>query len=584
MRAISIIENEIEEYLTGQVQISDGYWFSQHRLVKRIMIYANSVYPDGKIDSQGNYKYWFDINGPRIDAEVKNIDFDTKDVFLFSDRPKDSTPLFIANARLRDWLKETGEATEINDSVEEGSGWGNVVWKKTKDGHFKVDLKNFYVINQTAKSLDDTPAIERQELTQSDLREKKDVWKNVDNVIEKAGRKQFRSMLDQNYKADERKETLYYEIFERNGEISEKDLFEAQKKEGGDENKYILAKIIVTGIGPQPDSTDKSNEKFILFAEELKEMPYKEYHRGRYEGRWMRKGIFEILFDIQTRANEIGNQIARGLEWASKTIFQTPDKLIAQNVITDMLNGHIVKTQSLSQVQTRMEGFDQLIADWNRLMKEADRLTNAFEIIQGETQPSGTPFRLGAILNINANKLYNFIREKLGLVYEKIFEEWIIPELIKDLKTKDILRIANDEEFLKRYYGAVANSWYLRNLLSIGPHTREEAEALKQNKIKELQERPQALIKYSREMFKDFKPRAKVVITGENVRIRTELESLRTFIALETDPVRRTALVEKAMRLTGIDAESLPKSTPEQMTGRRVPQEQPQPTLEEAVT
>ena len=579
MKVISIIEREIEEYLTGQVQISDGYWFSQHRLIKRIMIYDNGVYPDGKIDSQGNYKYWFDIIGPRIDSEVKNVDFDTKNVFLFSDKAKDSTPLFLANAKLRDFLKETGKATEINESVEQGAGWGNVVWKKIKDNYFKPDLKNFYVINQTARTLNETPVIERAELTQSDLRKKKGTWNNVTEALLTAGRKQFRSMLDQNYKADEEKETLYYEVFERNGEVSEEALFEAQGKEGGDKDKYILAKVIVTGIGPQSESQDKSSEKIVLFAEEIKEMPYKEYHRGRYKGRWMRAGIVEILFDIQTRANEIGNQIARGLEWASKTIFQTNDKLIAQNVMTDMLNGHIVKTTGLKQVQTRMEGFDQLIADWNRLMKEADRLTNSFEIVQGETLPSGTPFRLGALLNVNANKLYEFIREKLGLVYEKIFEEWIIPDLIKELKGKEILRIADDENFLKRYYGAIANSWYLRNLFAIGPHTREEAETLKQNKIKELQERPQALIKNSKEMFKDFKPRAKVVITGENVRIATELESLSTFIALEQDPIRRTALIEKAMRLTGIDAESLPKSTPEQMSGRKLPQEQPKEKL-----
>ncbi len=579
MKVISIIEREIEEYLTGQVQISDGYWFSQHRLIKRIMIYDNGVYPDGKIDSQGNYKYWFDIIGPRIDSEVKNVDFDTKNVFLFSDKAKDSTPLFLANAKLRDFLKETGKATEINESVEQGAGWGNVVWKKIKDNYFKPDLKNFYVINQTARTLNETPVIERAELTQSDLRKKKGTWNNVTEALLTAGRKQFRSMLDQNYKADEEKETLYYEVFERNGEVSEEALFEAQGKEGGDKDKYILAKVIVTGIGPQSESQDKSSEKIVLFAEEIKEMPYKEYHRGRYKGRWMRAGIVEILFDIQTRANEIGNQIARGLEWASKTIFQTNDKLIAQNVMTDMLNGHIVKTTGLKQVQTRMEGFDQLIADWNRLMKEADRLTNSFEIVQGETLPSGTPFRLGALLNVNANKLYEFIREKLGLVYEKIFEEWIIPDLIKELKGKEILRIADDENFLKRYYGAIANSWYLRNLFAIGPHTREEAETLKQNKIKELQERPQALIKYSKGMFKDFKPRAKVVITGENVRIATELESLSTFIALEQDPIRRTALIEKAMRLTGIDAESLPKSTPEQMSGRKLPQEQPKEKL-----
>ena len=75
--------------------------------------------------------------------------------------------------------------------------------------------------------------------------------------------------------------TKYYEIYERNGEISEKDLLEAQGKgTSGDENKFVNAKIIVAGL----KKGDKG-EKYVLFAEEIKRKPYTEAHRGRYEGR-----------------------------------------------------------------------------------------------------------------------------------------------------------------------------------------------------------------------------------------------------------------------------------------------------------
>jgi hypothetical protein len=42
------------------------------------------------------------------------------------------------------------------------------------------------------------------------------------------------------------------------------------------------------------------------------------------------------------------------------------------------------------------------------------------------------------------------------------------------------------------------------------------------------------------------------------------LESLASFITLETDPVRRSALIEMAMAKKGLDISSLPKTPPVQ--------------------
>jgi len=552
MEIFSIIETEIQNYLQGSVPISKGYSFSQAKLVNRIVLYKNCIYQTGKTDSQGKYKYWFDIISPRIDSEVKNIDFDTKDIILYSDKRNDATAVFLTSARMKEWMRETGQAVKLNESVEDSTGWGNVVWKKIKDGYEKVDLKNFYVINQTAETLEETPAIERHILTQSDLRAKNDVWENVEEVIKNCGDKSFTTTEDT---SSEAKQTPYYTIYERNGEVSEKTLKEAKGKEGGSEDKYVLAKIITAGVKKE------KGEKYVLFAEEIKEMPYKEYHRGRYSGRWFRTGLYEVLFDIQTRANEIGNQISRGLEWASKTIFRSKDRLIVQNILTDMMSGDIIKADELSQVEVRMQGIDQLIADWNRLMDMANRLCNSFEVVTGESLPSGTPFRLGALMNVNANKLFDFIREKLSLAVQSIFQDWILPDLIKDLKAKDILRLTGNSDYLKRYYEMVVNSWYLRNLIALGPHSSEQAEMMKDLKLKEIQARPEALVKLSKKMFEGFKPRCQVIISAESVNLMAELETLYSFIQLEQDPIRRNYLLDMAYVRKGINIDSMPRTT-----------------------
>lgn len=579
MQLAHLIQNEIDNYINNNVTISRGNRFSQWKLVNRIMLYQNQVYPTGKLDTQANYKYWYDITGPRVDTEVKNIDFDTKDIIVTSDARKDAVPIFVINASNRKYMRESGEADRLNDAIEIFSAWGNIVWKKTKDGYEIVDLKNFFVINQTAETLKDTPAVERHMLTQSQIRSKQDVWKNIDELLEKTANKYFSPVEEV---VEDPTQIPYYEVFERNGEISEAMLFDAMRetnpefRDQGDPDKYILSKIVIGGLSKGAESG-----QIILFAQDISEMPYREAHRGKFKGRWFREGLIELLLDPQTRANEIGNQIARGLEWASKMLFQSKERLIAQNILTDLVSGDIIESQDFKQVEMRMQGLDQLIADWNRNLSTADAIANSREIAQGESLPSGTPFRLAALLNINTNKLFAFIRQRFGIGLQEVYEDWILPGLIKDLKQKDVLDLTGDSEYLIIFQNMVIESWYLRNLIAIGPHTREQAIGLKIQKLEELKQKKEASIKLTKKLFENVKPRVYVTITGEGINLASELESLRSFIQLETDPVRRTALIEMAMTKKGMDVASLPKTPPETLAPKPGVTRQSAPTEEE---
>jgi len=557
------IEQEINSYQDDTIDLAEGVPYSQFKLVRRISLYENKVYPKGKLDSQGDYKYWYDIISPRVGGEVKNIDFDSNNILIYSESYKDRLAVYLSNLSLGQWMKTTGQSEELNDAVEEFSALGNVVWKKVKGGYERVDLKNFYVINQTAKTLKDSAVIERHLLTQSDLRNKEGVWENIEEVIKSCGNKEFSTVESATASSTT---NPYYEIYERNGEIKESALFEAQGKNGGSDEKFVLAKIIVAGASKNTKST-----RLVLFAKPLTEIPYKEAHRGRYKGKWWREGMYEILFDCQTRANQLGNQIAKGLEWASRTIFRTADDTFVTNLLTDLRNGDVLRARDLSQVDVRMQGLDQMMVDWNRNIQTADQLANSYEVVQGQTMPSNTPFRLGALLDQNANKLFDFLREKLSIGLRILIEGWVLPELLKDLKAQKIINLTNSEENLKDFYQMVVNAWYLKNLLTLPPHSPEIAQTLKEAKLEQLIIDKKAEVEIVKGFWDDFEPRVKVVITGENVRLAAEMESLFSFIQLETDPVRRSYLVEMAMAKQNIDISSLPRSTPEQLLGNQQP-------------
>lgn len=570
----SQIEQEIQQYLTEKVEVGDGYDFSQAKLVRRIGLFETHTYPTGKFDSQGNYKFWFDIITPRIDSEVKNIDLDTRDASIYSPRKIDALPMIVANLALDEYMRTTGQAEELNTAVEEFSGWGNVLWKKVRKSYERCDLRNTYVINQTARTVDQTPIIERHTFLQSELRAMEGKWSNVSDVVTHCASKTYKT----DAQSLEQETTIpYYEVYERNGEVCLKDLKEVhnQQVNPGDENKYVFARVVAAGV---KSSATGVSIKYILFAGELKGKKnsdiYKEAHRGRYKGRWWREGLYELLFDIQVRANQIGNQMAQGLELAAKNVFQSPDKLVVQNVMTDIRNGDIIKASDLKHVEVRMNGFDQLANEWNRLIQLANDIANSREVVTGDSMPSGTPFRLGALYNQNANKLFDLLREKLSIPLSELFEEWIAPGLCENITAKEILRLTGDSDMLARLHHLIVEDWYLQNLIAIGPHSPEEALMLKSQKLLELQSRPQLLMKGVADAFENFVPHATVEISGENSRKGVMMETYGNFIQMELDPVRRSHMIEAAMKRAGLDVGGMPRLSPEQLA----PQGPAQPT------
>ena len=542
----SRIESEISMYLSRRIELSEGVFFSQHKTINRIYKFKNRDLSGSKINADLTYDYYFDIISPRADSEVKNLRFDTKHILVFSQNPRRDFPaVFIANASLKSWMAENGEDDKLKAAVEEFVGNGNIGFKRIDGGYEIVDPLNTYITQQQAETVDDTDIIERHEMTASELKSMKP-WEHVDEVIKELGGKSFK-ITAQTTSSDTT--SNQFEVFEFTGEVSEKEFNEAKGLEGGDEHKYFLAKVIVAGL-----KEGGTGEKFTLFAEQLKGKMSDHYiyaHRGRYEGRFWRVGMYELLFDHQIRANEIGNQLASGLGWSSKVIFKSKNPSVLQNIRADVENGDVIITDDLDQVSVRMQGMDQLIADWNRVMMDADRLSNSLEVTRGESLPAGTPFRMGMLLDQNAGKMFTLLRQKITLPYKRVFREWVIPQLVKDLTGKDVIQLVGEVDFLDQLREIMAENWYAQNLVQIGPHTRKVAEAIKAEKLDELR-RVDPVIENTKEIWQGVLPRLFVTITGENSDLQDQLQDLISLMSFEQDPTRIAWMLDTIYKSRGI--------------------------------
>lgn len=562
---MSRLRSIITTYQTGSIEVSPGSFFSQKDMVEKVFSFKNTDLAEDKLDTDGSYRYYFDIITPRVGAEVKNLRIDSKNILLFSNNPRlDFSPVFLANLALSEWLAESGHDLLLKDSVFQFVELGNVGFKRTGDGFCLVDALNLYVSNQMAETVEDTDLVERVQLTPVQMMSH-DKWDReaVERALENHKGTSF-SATDQSTEAENSSDV--YELFEFTGVLSEAEYNEIKGIDGGDEHNYFIGKVIVSGL----QQGEQTAPPEIVYCQEAKGKKmsdlYMFAHRGPYSGRFWRKGLIETLIDHQIRANEIANDIAQGLSWASKTIFRSRDKLILQNVRADLDNGAIIEAEDFTQVDVRMQSIDQLIADWNRLMVDADRLSNSVEIVRGEGMPAGTPFRLGALMDQNAGLLFVLYRQQLTLPYKRVFREWVLKDFVKDMTGKDIFRLSGDENQLQGFREVIVESWYVDNLVHIGPHTKEQAEELKQEKMDELA-KSDPVIKNAKEVWDGVLPRMFVTITGENSDLQDQVQDLVNLVNFEQDPGRRNWILDSIYKIRGIP---IPPAAPPQ------PQQQPQ--------
>jgi hypothetical protein len=252
--------------------------------VRRVRLFQNRIYPNGKVTTDGSYKGWYDIIHPAVNNEVKNLRFESRNILPFSTAPvQDFAPVFILNAAMAEYNRDNMVDEELNDAVEIFSSMGNILWKDCGKEYEVCDFENTYITNQTAKTVDETAIIQRAQYTQSQLRAKTE-WKNVEDVIENCGKKERKQTGDT---TEVESTSPVYTVYERNGEVSEKELYEAQGKDGGDDTKYLLARIIVAA------DDYSGGKKFVVYAEPFpanKKMSdvFLEAHRGPYNGKWFR--------------------------------------------------------------------------------------------------------------------------------------------------------------------------------------------------------------------------------------------------------------------------------------------------------
>ena len=388
--------------------------YSQWQTLRMVEYYTNSRYLSGQNDARGYMKPFFNLVNANVDVSVVATDIDTKDMTLHTDKSNMYIRTFLLTHELRKWMNTVNFGGTLNRMGETRARYGGVLIKKVarKNGmNFEVvDWRNVITRHDT---ITDGLMVERHFMTPQDLYEKRTIWDAdaVASLIKVAG------------KSDKG----YVEVFELHGVLSDDNL-------GGSKNEYSRQTHILSYEG------DKDG--IYLYGEKTPENKYKFLPWEQRNGRGLGVGVVEQGEEAQVATNDIILKEKEALDLASKTVLSTTSSKIANNNLRDLDTGTILLLDQASRidpvnlVNNAMPQLNEVMEKW---FLQFERATSTYETQRGEAPPSGTPFRLGALVQQQSGSRFEYLREGMGIFLNEVFTDWILPDLRKKLNRQHTL-------------------------------------------------------------------------------------------------------------------------------------------------
>ena len=445
--AVKDLENNYE---FGYITILDGLIFSQWKTIRMCEFYANSKYintghngtglsgANANVDELGRDAPFYNIVNYRVTIAKVATDLDIKDIDITSDDPKHYVRAMLLRKEAYEWMKENNFAQFLNRMGYTRAKYGGVLVKKYEEkGDLELQVVQWKNAITDQINVIDNPIVERHYMTHADLLKKREVWDNVEDVLEEA--KDINSAKAYGVKEISNRICVY----ELTGEFPREYLKQCKGEEiqDDDEYEYTLQQYFIA---------DVYGKTTVLYSGELKESPYDYLAWEEMEGRALGRGVIEDAEEAQVWTNDSVKNEKSAMDLAGKVVLKTTSKKIGNNIL-EVDNGKIFELEEgkelevLNLVPSALGEFQNQVDKWRQ---QADGATSSYDSITGEQPPANTPYSQTALLNQVASKPFDYRREEAGIFLTRIFEKWIIPHLIKKLKKKHILASDFDEDEL----------------------------------------------------------------------------------------------------------------------------------------
>lgn len=450
-----IVRKLEEDYTNGNTTISKYVDHDMYETLNKIDAYMSSVHTSGSQDSIGRDKPFFNIVTAARNVWFRATDIDRKHIKIKAAKIEQYLITMAAQMKLRSWMKKAAFGVFLNEWGRTLATYGSAVTKFVeKDGELIASVVPWNRIICDPIDFDASPKIEVLEFTPAQLRKQK----GYDQEMVKQLLQDLQAREDLNkQKKDNR--SNYIRVYEIHDEFSVAQYKESKgiEPEEGDENIFKQQMHVISFVGKSGRGRKTEYQDYTLYSGYEKKNPYLKDDLITEDGRTLGIGAVEHLFEAQWMVNHSAKQIKDTLDFASLMILQTGDgSLVGRNVLNSLITGDVLvfdKNQDpngLQQVNnahdiTQIQAFS---SQWQNLAKE---ITATPDAIRGNTQPSGTAYRLQQLITNESHSLFELMTENKGLAIERMFREFVLPYIKTQLDTSEEITDILDSQGITQF-------------------------------------------------------------------------------------------------------------------------------------
>lgn len=533
-RLYTEVEDIILDYETRNVQIMPGLLFNAWKMIKTAEFYSNSKYLFGNQDDFGRDKPFYNITNYRVTLAKVATDLDIKDVQIGSDNPEHYVHSMLLQKEAYEWMKATNFAEFLNDMGQTRPKYGGVLVKRTYQKKKGKQELHIDVVDWRNVAVDQVDILagaiaETHYLTPVELMKKEKVWdlSDLTEIIKVSEKASMGSEFDTREDVFNTDRIVVREV---TGEFSEADYadFNGDGFEDEDIFTYSLQHYFYA---------DVNGKCYPLYCEKMKEtdFQYKYLPWEKMPGRALGRGVIEDAEEAQVWTNDAVINEKNAMDLAGKVVMVTDSKQASGNLL-EVDNGRIFelelgrKMEALNLSPAALGEFENQVRRWQ---DQANDSTFSYDANTGKQPPADTPYSQTALLNQVASKPFDYRREEAGIFLTQLFDDWIIPYLVKKLYAEHVLASDFTDEELE----------VIDNAFAMNEVNKKVVEQVLAGKIVNMQQYQDAIqafrttLKGNRRFlqvpdgfFDDIEAKVTVLTTGEQKNKAAILQSLSTIM------------------------------------------------------
>lgn len=430
-------------YEDGGVQLYENLEYNIRDIIKMAEFYSLSRYLTGMKDDLGRDKSFYNVVNFRVTIAKTATEFDIKDFVASSDDPSQWVQTMLFNQEAYEWMKRTRFSRFLNRYALNRPKYGGVVYKRVEEaGELHVEVCDWRNILCDQVDIVGSPIIEKHYLSPLDFYAKKGKWDNVDAALE---------LFEEKKKKDD-EAVGRLEVWEVTGLMSENAYREVTGQEELEDEEYTLQKHYVL-------MSEEEKDRMVFYSTKPKSVDYRYLAWEAVPGRGLGRGVIEEGEEGQVWTNDSMLKQKNTMDIAGRVLIKTDADNVANNIL-EVDDGKIFKLepgrdmQAMQLAPAAIGNYENMVAQWNA---QLDKATSTFDANTGETMPSGTPYSQTALLNQVAQRPFAFRQEEAAIDLEEMFNEWVIPHIIRKIKKEHILASEFDETTLEALDESVAN-------------------------------------------------------------------------------------------------------------------------------